>query len=68
MKLFKYEALFSEKEWVKENIADIWGDMLFKGATSFWETEKGGYDFENAGSLCHGWSALPVYFLKRIDE
>jgi hypothetical protein len=36
--------------------------MLFAGATSFWETGRGGDDFDRAGSLCHGWSALPVYY------
>lgn len=64
MSMFKYEALFSDKEWVINDIAEIWGSMLFSGATSFWETEKGGYDFNNGGSQCHGWSALPIYFLK----
>ena len=37
--------------------------MLDCGATTFWETEKGAADFEGAGSLCHGWSAFPIYFL-----
>ena len=32
------------------------------GATTFWETELGEKDFDNAGSLCHGWSALPIYY------
>lgn len=68
MKLFKYEALIFDKEWVKNDIAEIWGKMLFKGATSFWETEKGGYDFDKGGSQCHGWSALPVYILKKTKE
>jgi hypothetical protein len=36
--------------------------MLFHGATSFWETLLGGADFGGAGSLCHGWSAVPIYF------
>ena len=22
--------------------------------------------FENAGSLCHGWTALPVYYFQRL--
>lgn len=35
--------------------------MLFEGATSFWETLNGSEDFKGAGSLCHGWSAIPVY-------
>ena len=36
--------------------------MLYQGATSFWETEEGASDFGHAGSLCHGWSAMPAYF------
>ena len=43
----------------------IWGKMVFAGATTFWETEKGAADFDNAGSLCHGWSALPIYITQR---
>jgi hypothetical protein len=42
-------------------IAEQWGGMLFKNATAFWETLKGGWDFDGAGSLCHGWSAIPAY-------
>ena len=40
--------------------------MLEKGATSFWETINGDADFGNAGSLCHGWSAMPIYYLNRL--
>ncbi|NMA20002.1 MAG: family 78 glycoside hydrolase catalytic domain [Lentisphaerae bacterium] len=36
--------------------------MLDGKSTSLWETIKGGDDFMYAGSLCHGWSSLPVYF------
>lgn len=64
--IYKYEALMSEPERYAEPvfqaIESIWGDMLFAGATSFWETQKGAWDFSGAGSLCHGWSAIPVYF------
>lgn len=62
---FKYEALLQDvsyADFVFQDIETIWGGMLYRGATSFWETEKGAYDFENAGSLCHGWSAIPIYF------
>ena len=63
---YKYEALLQEKEvfgpWCFDDIESKWGKMLFNGATSFWETERGGWDFTNAGSLCHGWSAIPIYF------
>lgn len=62
--IFKYEALLSSgdeyADYVFNDIAEKWGCMLFKGATSFWETEDGPWAFSNAGSLCHGWSAVPA--------
>ncbi|MHB9071229.1 MAG: family 78 glycoside hydrolase catalytic domain [Sedimentisphaerales bacterium] len=64
--LYKFEAMLSDKnkfgKYVFEKIENDWGHMLFERATSFWETLKGGWDFDLAGSLCHGWSAIPVYF------
>lgn len=64
--IFKYEALMREPElyarYVFGDIARQWGYMLSKDATTFWETIKGAADFGNAGSLCHGWSAIPIYF------
>ncbi len=64
--LYKFEALLQKPDlygkWVFDKIARDWGYMLRSGATSFWETIKGGDDFGNAGSLCHGWSGTPVYF------
>ncbi len=64
--LMRYQALLQDEaayaDLVFEEIGRIWGGMLAKGATSFWETEKGEADFHHAGSLCHAWSAIPVYF------
>ena len=40
--------------------------MLRAGATTFWETIQGEADFDNAGSLCHGWSALPIYYYETL--
>ena len=40
--------------------------MLRNGATTFWETIKGEADFLEAGSLCHGWSALPIYYYETL--
>ena len=39
--------------------------MLFQGATTFWEDEDGEAAFNGAGSLCHGWSATPLYLYFR---
>lgn len=69
-KIFTYEALLTEPSVypiIRSEIKEIWGKMLFAGATSFWETEKGADDFDNAGSLCHGWSAVPVYVYRRME-
>lgn len=67
--LFKYEAILMGGEaYAKAVFADIardWGLMLYKDSTSFWETILGQKDFDYAGSLCHGWSAIPLYLYMR---
>ena len=64
--IYKFEAAlqdaYTHGAWVFERIAADWGSMLYRGATTFWETLKGGWDFFGAGSHSHGWSATPVYF------
>lgn len=67
--IFKYEALLRLParygRLVFGQLADIFGGMLYRGATTFWETADGAAAFEKAGSLCHAWSAVPVYFMLR---
>lgn len=62
--IFKYEALLKAgnayADAVFQDIAEKWGQMLYHNATAFWETIEGAWAFGNAGSLCHGWSAIPV--------
>lgn len=67
MKVWLYDALLKVdkekyKNWILEDIDKNYSYMLSKGATSFWETIKGEADFDGAGSLSHGWSAVPVYY------
>lgn len=62
--VFKYEALLEKDEYVPyvlKEVEDIWGKMVRMGATSFYETIGGANAFDGAGSLCHGWSAIPLY-------
>lgn len=71
MKCFKYDALlmtdFSRwKDYVLEDIRRDYRKMLDAGATTVWETIEGASAFGNAGSLCHGWSAMPVYYYHKI--
>lgn len=69
--IFKYDAIMTDpqnRDWVMDDIADIWGNMLFNGATTFWETAQGASDFHNAGSLCHGWSAVPLHIYHKYGQ
>lgn len=73
MNTFYYDALLSVdkyrySDFIVEDIKKKYGKMLSEGATTFWETEKGWRDFDNAGSLCHGWSAIPAYYLPCLKE
>lgn len=71
LKCFLYDALLLTDEKYKQNVLDEirrnYKHMLDMGATSAWETIKGAADFGNAGSLCHGWSAIPVYYYHKFS-
>lgn len=70
MQCFVYDAVMGyEKgsDFIIKDIREKYGYMLSKGATSFWETLKG-LDDEMGGSLCHGWSAMPVYYYHVLKE
>lgn len=67
MRCFKYDALLKVdaakyRQYILDDISFRYEKMLDAGATAFWETELGEKDFHNAGSLCHGWSSMPVYY------
>ena len=62
---YKYEALLQDKKYadfVFDEIENQWGEMIAKGSTTCWETQKGCWDFNKAGSTSHAWSAVPLYF------
>ena len=70
--LYKYEALITfggrHARSVLKQMDGEWAAMLEKGATSFWEMREGAKAFEDAGSLCHGWSAIPIYIYGAYPE
>jgi len=73
MVCFKYDALLlvdrnRYREQILTELDTKYKKMLDWGATSFWETELGEKDFHNAGSLCHGWSAMPIYYYTTLQE
>ncbi|MBE6597950.1 MAG: hypothetical protein E7638_00750 [Ruminococcaceae bacterium] len=67
--IFRYDALMKRPEkygrYVFTDAAETYGYMLRHNATAFWETIRGGDDFVYAASLCHGWSAVPIYLYFR---
>ncbi len=66
MKTFKYDALLKTdgkyREYILDEIRKIYKAMLDAGSTTVWETAEGESAFSSAGSLCHGWSAVPIYY------
>jgi hypothetical protein len=70
MNTYFYDALLSfgdnYKDYIVKDIEEKYGYMLSCGSTTFWETIEGWRAFNNAGSLCHGWSAVPVYYLNLL--
>lgn len=68
--VFKYEGIIKALgqrglKWVLQDLEDIFGNMCFQGYTTFPEMEGGEKIFEDAGSLCHGWSAIGCYIYRK---
>ncbi|MBE6665961.1 MAG: hypothetical protein E7603_07070 [Ruminococcaceae bacterium] len=67
MKCFLYDALLitdfeKYRTYILSDIEKYYRPMLEYGVGTVWETELGESDFARAGSLCHGWSAMPIYY------
>ena len=67
MKCFFYDALLKVdfrryRTFILDDIEKCYRPMVEYGVGTVWETELGESDFNRAGSLCHGWSALPIYY------
>jgi hypothetical protein len=70
-KVTEYEALISVnkenyKSFILDEIRKNYSLMLDAGSDTVWETFGGCDDFSGAGSLCHGWSAIPIYFYHKL--
>lgn len=73
MLCFKFDAwLKVDRELyapvILEEIRRIYSPMVEYGSSTVWETELGASDFDNAGSLCHGWSAMPIYYYHILEK
>lgn len=71
MKILQYDALLSVdtdryRDFILADIRQNYTPMLDAGSTTVWETVAGEADFGGAGSLCHGWSAIPIVVYHRL--
>jgi glycogen debranching enzyme len=62
------------EERAREMLITYWGDMVSKGADTFWEVYdpnddfKSPYKFHPMNSYCHAWSCTPVYFIHKYKN
>jgi len=73
MRAFKYDALLcvSKEKYkgvVLDEIRTTYKKMLDEGCTTVWEKERGAGGVNEAGSLCHGWSAIPIYYYHTLKD
>lgn len=69
MKCFVYDALIKTdldgyRDFILNDIRKAYKPMIEVGTV--WETVVGATDFDNAGSLCHGWSSTPIYYYAKL--
>ena len=50
------------KSFILDEIKETYQKMIEFGSDTVWATINGQDDFNGSGSLCHGWSAIPVYY------
>jgi len=61
-------------EAAREHVLTYWGDMVKKGADTYWEAydpedeQLSPYGFAPINSYCHAWSCTPVYFIGKYPE
>ena len=53
----------ADRAWLHGKIREVYGRQIEAGATTWWESLAGTDYAGGGGSLCHGWSALPAWYL-----
>lgn len=72
MMCYKYDAALKMnreryKDWVLWDIEKTYSAMVHSEDTTLWEYERGA-GIANAASLCHGWSAMPLYYMHILGD
>ena len=73
MQCFLYDALLLTDRakyapYILNDIEIKYRPMVKYGTGTVWETALGEKDFGKAGSLCHGWSAIPIYYYHILKQ
>ena len=62
------------EERARQMLITYWGDMVEKGADTFWEVYDSNNDYQSPygfhpmNSYCHAWSCTPVYFIYKYKD
>ena len=72
MMCYKYDAVLKAdyekyKGYVIWDIQKTYSAMIHSGDSTLWEYEHGP-GWIGASSLCHGWSAMPLYYMHTLSE
>lgn len=57
-----YQAGPTGRRLAAERLTAAFTPMLFTGSDTLWEVADGAAGFDGAGSLCHAWSSVSVYW------
>ena len=73
MKTFKYEALLKVnkeryRDVILSEIRRTYKKMIDTGSTTVWEVADGADGWGGLGSLCHGWTAIPIRYFALLLE
>jgi hypothetical protein len=67
--IYRYDAMMKRPEKygrvLFREIAEKYGYMLRRNSATFWETFRGGDDFEYAANMVQGWAGVPAYLYLR---
>lgn len=73
MKTFKYDVLLAVdrkkyKETILSEMRVTYKKMLDAGSTTVWEVADGADGWDGLGSLCHGWSSIPIHYYRLLEK
>ena len=56
------------KETILSEMRVTYKKMLDAGSTTVWEVADGADGWDGLGSLCHGWSSIPIHYYRLLEK